>query len=99
MSKQRTFFSISIQIRRSCFHNLTFTVPTLDQDGVKWLRGFENYLIAMNIEEDVRKRALMLHYAGPQVYDIFDTFPDTGDAKDYKIAKDALSKYFSPKPT
>ena len=38
----------------------------------KWLKRFENYLIAMNVEDETRKRAMLLHYAGPRVYDIFD---------------------------
>ena len=40
---------------------------------------------------------MLLHYAGDGVQDIFDTLPDTGEAKDNKRAKDKLSEYFSPK--
>ena len=42
------------------------------------------------------KRALLLHYAGPAVDEIFDTVPETGEDKDYKAAVDALNTYFIP---
>lgn len=54
----------------------------------KWLQRFENVIIALDIKDDTRKRAMLLHYAGEGVQDIFDTFTDTGEAKDYKCAKD-----------
>ena len=39
--------------------------------------------IAMNIEEKKQQRAMLLHFAGPSVDEIFGTLPDTGEAKDY----------------
>lgn len=62
----------------------------------KWLQRFENFLIALNIKDETRKRAMLLHYAGERVQDIFDTLEDTGEAKDYEKATKALSEYFSP---
>ena len=38
----------------------------------------------------------MLHTAGMEVQDIFDTLPDTGEEKDYDKAISALDAYFSP---
>ena len=43
-----------------------------------------------------RKRALLLHYAGPEVDEIFDTLPDTGDDNDYATAVEKLNGHFSP---
>ena len=63
----------------------------------KWLQCFENFLVALDIKDDTRKRAMLLHYAGDGVQDIFDTLSDTGEAKNYKCARDKLSEYFSPK--
>ena len=40
---------------------------------------------------------MLLHLAGTDVQDIFYTLPNTGDAKDYKKAVDALNAYFVPK--
>lgn len=58
---------------------------------------FENFLLAMDIKDNARKRAMLLHCAGEQVYDIFVTLPDRGEAKDFIKASQALAKYFSPK--
>jgi len=38
-----------------------------------------------------------LHFAGPDVQDIFSTLSDTGTAKDYNKAVEALNNYFIPK--
>ena len=61
------------------------------QRWTKWKKRFENFLLAMNIEDETRKRALLLHYIGPSAFDIFETLNDTGDEKDYKTAMDRLS--------
>ena len=37
----------------------------------------------MGIEEGKLKRALLLHYGGPEVDEIFDMLQDIGDNKDY----------------
>jgi len=39
---------------------------------------------------------LLLHFAGPDVQEIFATLPDTGEATDYQAAVDALNAYFVP---
>ena len=38
----------------------------------------------MNITVAKRKRALLLHYAGPDVDEIFDTLPNTGEDRAYE---------------
>jgi hypothetical protein len=52
----------------------------------KYVQRLENLFIALNIHTDSRKRALLLHYAGPEVYDIFDALPDAdkGGAEEHK---------------
>ena len=52
----------------------------------KWLARFERLLIAMDVKDDTRKRVLLLHYAGPDVDQIFETFDHVGE--DYKAAAD-----------
>ncbi|CAB4032902.1 Hypothetical predicted protein, partial [Paramuricea clavata] len=49
----------------------------------KWLTRFERLLCGLNITADKRKTALLLHYAGPDVDDIYDTLP-TSSNEDYK---------------
>ena len=63
----------------------------------KWLTRFERLIVGMNITDATQKRALLLHYAGPDVDDIFETLPDTGEDKDYKKAVEYLNTYFVPK--
>ena len=55
----------------------------------------EILLVGLDIKDDKRKRALLLHYSGKQVNDIFDTLPDTSN--DYATALDNLTNYFAPK--
>ena len=42
----------------------------------KWLARCERLAIAMGITEDKQKRALLLHYGGPEIDEIFDTLQD-----------------------
>ena len=85
----------------------TFSLPTFPpfdahadgntgQRWKKWLGRFERLLIAMNIEGKRQQRAMLLHFAGPAVDEIFETLPDTGEAKDYDKAVEALKGYFIP---
>ena len=70
----------------------------------RWLSGFELFadgkgliVAADSATVKQRRRALLLHLAGPDVQDIFATLPDTGEVTDYKKAVDALNLYFIPK--
>ena len=62
----------------------------------KYITRFNNLMAAMDVKEESRKRAFLLHYSGEEVNDIFDTLPDTGEDNDYKGACEAL-RYFMPK--
>ena len=57
-------------------------------------------MLAININDPTRQRALLLHYAGEETHDIFDTLLDTAASED-KIALDkafaALTTHFTPK--
>ena len=44
----------------------------------------------------VQRRALLLHVAGEEVQKIFETLPDTGEAKEYQNAEDAPNAYSIP---
>ena len=63
----------------------------------KCLRRLERLFIGMNITIPKQKRTLLLHFAGPEVDEIFDTLPDNGDNNDYDTAVKRLNAYFSPK--
>ncbi|XP_070550073.1 uncharacterized protein [Ptychodera flava] len=80
--------------------------PTGDPNSVgtrwkRWLKSFTMYadskgLIIEEGKDDNKqqRRALLLHSAGEEVQAIFETLDNTGDAKDYKKAEEALNKYF-----
>ena len=55
------------------------------------------YLAAHDVKDETRKRALLLHSAGEEVSDIFETLPDRGEEKGYAKAVTALNGYFEPK--
>ena len=66
----------------------------------KWLSRFRNLLVAMNVTNKPRQRALLLHYAGAATTEIFDTLPNTtvGEGGDpLEKAVQALTNYFTPK--
>ena len=70
---------------------------TLSLRWKEWLRRYERFLVAMDIKDDTRKRALLLYAAGNEVEKVFATFSDVGEDKDYKKAVEKLNEYFSPK--
>ena len=57
----------------------------------KWLARFDNLIVSMGIED-----ALLLHYSGPEVDEIFDTLENTGEEKDYKTAVEKRTAHFNP---
>lgn len=62
----------------------------------KWCSRLQNLLDGMNIDSDKRKRALLLHYAGEIVYDIYDAEKKDTEAT-FAATKKVLDDYFSPK--
>ena len=56
------------------------------------MERLEYLFTAMEITEDTRKRALLLHYADEEVSDIYDILID--EAKSYASTKAALERYF-----
>ena len=61
----------------------------------KWISRLENLFIGLDIKDKKRQRALLLHYSGEEVNEIFDTLADTGE--DFEAAKTKLTAYFAPK--
>ena len=61
----------------------------------RWPERFNTYLVAADIKDDGRKRALLLYQAGPEVYEIFKTLEED-EAKDFESAVKVLTEYFEP---
>jgi hypothetical protein len=56
---------------------------------------FENYCVATAITKDERKKALLLHYAGKRVHEVYMDIAGTDD--NYDACKKLLSDHFQPK--
>ncbi|KAK2578707.1 hypothetical protein KPH14_012663 [Odynerus spinipes] len=67
----------------------------------RWLRAFELLAVSKNITETKRKKAMLLHYGGLELQDIFFALPgaEEVDAQEdpFKETKDMLTNYFKPK--
>src|SRR5664279_1884851 len=71
----------------------------------RWSDRFDNLVVAMNVTDNKRKKALLLHLAGDAVFDIFEglVLSDIADDADpavtnvYTVAKGALDAHFNPK--
>lgn len=69
---------------------------SLGHRWTKYVQKLENLFVAMNVDSNKRKKALLLHYAGDEVFEIHQTLPDTGNENDYAASKTALNGYFKP---
>ncbi len=68
--------------------------------GIRWtkyVQKLENMFVGMSVESKKRRKALLLHYSGDEVFEIHDTLPNTGGDSDYDQTKQALETYFKPK--
>ena len=65
---------------------------------IRTVRGQEGLIISegTTAETKQRRRAMLLHLAGPDVQEIFTTLTETGDATNYASAVEALNAYFVP---
>ena len=68
---------------------------SVGQRWERWKSSFELYVAASGITCDTQKRALLLHCAGSEVQDVFNTMTDTGTK--YEDALSKLDAYFTPK--
>ena len=66
--------------------------------GTRWKRylsKLNNLLSALNIDNPERKKALLLHYGGDELFDLSETFTDEQNSN-YDTLTAAFSAYFSP---
>ena len=61
----------------------------------KWIQRFDNLLVALDVSDEHRKKALLLYYGGKELHDIYDTISSVKD--DYGVVKMKLTDYFEPK--
>ena len=72
----------------------------------KWLRGLGYFIAGKGVANADQKKAILLHTAGPQVQDLFETLQDPGpppghvgedNADAYEKTVRTLNAYFSPR--
>ncbi|KAK7111230.1 hypothetical protein V1264_010901 [Littorina saxatilis] len=67
----------------------------------RWLNRFEILLTAISVTDKARKKALLLHYAGDEVFSIFESFTDeqkgVGSDNEYKTIVKSFNDHFTPK--
>ena len=66
----------------------------------KWMARFQNLMIAKDVSEDERQKAMLLHYVGEEMLDIYETLGVAlveGEENKVNKAIDALTSYFAPK--
>ena len=68
---------------------------SLSQRWKSWKWHFKIYVAALNINDDIQKRAVLLYQAGYATQENFGTIPETGD--DFATAMEKLDNYFTPK--
>ena len=64
------------------------------------LSQFENLVVAMDVTNKKRQRALLLHYPGKATNEIFNTLANTtaGEGKDpFDKAVQPVTNYFTPR--
>ena len=70
----------------------------------KWLQSFQYFLVAKGVVNDVQKKALLLHTAGIEVQELYETLTDPGadtfeedTATEYEKTVRTLNAYFVTK--
>ncbi|XP_046858745.1 uncharacterized protein LOC124452206 [Xenia sp. Carnegie-2017] len=81
------------------FPTFNLEEPDLRKSWGKYVSRLENLLLAMNITNAARKKAMLLHYVGEEVNEIFETLEiDEPDREEdvFRKAEKALRNYFTP---
>ena len=78
-----------------CF-DLDSDLASLDSRWEKYIRRFENLLVAIYVKDDARKKASLLYYDGEKAQDVFETFVNH-DQSTFPERKKALTEHFQPK--
>ena len=65
---------------------------------VRWLARFDVLSKALHVTDGAQRKAMLIHYAGEEVFDIFETFnteqKGSEDNEGYQVLCDSLTKHF-----
>ena len=75
--------------------NVDDNIASLAANWKKWVKKLENLFVALKVQDEPQKKALLLYYAGDRVGDIYETLNDTSET--FVAAKEILNTYFEPK--
>ncbi|XP_064462921.1 uncharacterized protein K02A2.6-like [Ornithodoros turicata] len=64
--------------------------------GEKWLNRLENFIVASNVKDKKQQKAMLLHFAGEQFFDIYEALGGTAE-DDFEKTKKLLTDHFKPK--
>jgi hypothetical protein len=70
-------------------------VETISNRWKRWVSRFENYVLYVNVEDDTKKKSLLLHLAGDEVFCVYENIKQPND--NYKEAIKKLTDHFAPK--
>ena len=77
----------------------TFEIEPVDTASTRWerwLRRFDNFVVAKGIDNDTRIKAMMLHHAGETVFELSESV-GVLDTDTYAVAREKLTAYFTPR--
>ena len=66
----------------------------------KWKLSFELFVVGKGVQDAAQKKALLLHCGGPQMQDVFYTFPEAREPGEgetvYTVAMEQVDQNFMP---
>ena len=79
------------------FPQFDMNAPNVALQWSKWISRLENLMIAMNITDAKRKKAMVLHLAGEEVYETYNAIAVVDTEEDeYKSTVETLAQHFKP---
>ncbi len=76
-----------------------FSIEPTDSASVRWerwLRRFDNFVVARDIATNARQKAMLLHYAGEAVFDLSEAV-GVVPTDNFEQTKVKLTAYFTPR--
>ena len=76
-----------------------FSLEPSENAGTRWeiwVKRFDNFLVAKNVIVAGRKKAMPVHYAREEFFELSESINIT-DEEDYLETKEKLQNYFAPK--
>ncbi|XP_064469786.1 uncharacterized protein K02A2.6-like [Ornithodoros turicata] len=71
-------------------------VSSIARRWEKWLNRLESFIVPSNIKDKKQQKAMLLHFAGEQVFDIYEALGGTAE-DDFEKTKKLLTDHFKPK--